>query len=95
MIDILPLLLLSFLAGACAGALFFEGLWRTVSRAAASSRPILFFGLSFTIRALLLVAVLWLVSRGNPLRLSACMLGFLLSRGVILRIHQGGRKHAD
>lgn len=86
------LLILSLFAGACAGALFFEGLWRTVSRAVVNVKPVRLFVLSFAVRATLLFTVLWLVSRGNPFRLAGCMVGFLLGRTVILRIHRGGKE---
>ena len=88
-------LLLSLFAGLGAGALFFEGLWRTVSNAAVSSRPVGVFVLSFVLRTTFLFAVLWLISRGNPFRLAACMLGFLLARTLVLRIRRGGKTVAD
>lgn len=89
------LLILSLFAGSCAGALFFEGLWRTVSRAAVSARPVPVLVFSFAIRAILLLGAAWLVSQGNPLRLTAFMLGFLAGRVVILHIHRGGKKLAN
>jgi len=98
MTNVFPLIL-SLFTGACAGALFFEGLWRTVSRAVVNAKPVSLFVLSFGIRATLLLTVLWLVSRGNAFRLTACMVGFLLGRAVILRIHsrvgRGGKEVAD
>jgi F1F0 ATPase subunit 2 len=94
MTNALPLIL-SLFAGACVGALFFEGLWRTVSRAVVNARPVRLFVLSFAVRATLLLVVLWLVSRDNAFRLVACMVGFLLGRTVILRIHRGGKEVAN
>lgn len=88
-------LLLSLFAGLGSGALFFEGLWRTVSNAAVSSKPARVFVLSFVLRTTFLFAVLWLVSRGDPFRLAACMLGFLLARTLVLRIRRGGKEIAD
>ncbi len=88
-------LILSLFVGVCAGALFFEGLWRTVSKAAANSRPLSLFVISFAVRATFLLTVLWLVSRGDPFRLTACMLGFFVSRTVILRIHRGEKRVAN
>jgi F1F0 ATPase subunit 2 len=88
-------LMLSLFAGAGVGALFFEGLWRTVSKAAATTTPVRRFVLSFAVRAAILLTVLWLVSRGDPFRLAACMLGFLVGRTVILRMHRGGKEVAD
>ena len=89
------LLILSLFAGVGAGALFFEGLWRTVSKAAAKTRPVRTFVLSFAVRAAFLLIVLWLVSRGDPFWLTVCMLGFLVGRTLILRIHRGGKEVAN
>lgn len=94
MTNVFPFVLCLF-GGACIGALFFEGLWRTVSRAVVNAKPVRLFVLSFAIRAILLFTVLWLVSRGSPFRLVGCMVGFLLSRAVILRIHGGGKEVAN
>jgi F1F0 ATPase subunit 2 len=82
-------LTLSLSAGVGAGAVFFEGLWRTISKPGATGRRVRAFALSFAIRATFLLTVFWLVSRGDPFRLAACMLGFLVGRTVILRIHRG------
>src|SRR6185437_7622002 len=89
------LLILSLFAGLGAGTLFFEGLWRTVSKAVVNARPVRLFALSFLVRTMLLLLVLWLVSRGDLFRLAVCMAGFLLSRTVILRIHHGGKQGAN
>jgi F1F0 ATPase subunit 2 len=91
----LGVLMLSLFAGVCLGGLFFEGLWRTVSRAAQTARPAHLFVLSFAIRAIILLSVLWLISRGNALRLTACMVGFLCGRAVVLRMHRGGKDLAN
>jgi F1F0 ATPase subunit 2 len=88
-------LTLSLCAGVGAGAAFFEGLWRTISKPGAPGRRVRAFALSFAIRATFLLSVFWLVSRGNPLCLAACMLGFLVGRTVILRIHRGGTEIVD
>lgn len=88
-------LALSLLAGVCAGAIFFEGLWRTILQLGDHKRRVPVFILSFAIRSTFLLTVLWLVSRGNPLRLAACMLGFLVGRTAILRIHRGGTGIVD
>jgi F1F0 ATPase subunit 2 len=91
----LGVLMLSLFAGVCLGGLFFEGLWRTVSRAAQTARPEHLFVLSFAIRTAILLSLLWLVSRGNAMRLAACMIGFLCGRAVILKIHRGGKQLAN
>jgi F1F0 ATPase subunit 2 len=86
MINFFPLLL-SLAAGLGAGVVFFEGLWRTVSRAARSTRPVPLFAISFLLRATLLLAALWVGSAGNALRLVVGLFGFFLARTAIVRIH--------
>lgn len=94
MTDVFPFIL-SLVVGVCAGVLFFEGLWRTVIKAVANARPVYLILLSFTIRAILLLAVLWVASRGNAFRLAACLLGFLAGRTMSFRIHRGGKPVAN
>lgn len=86
---------LSLLAGTGAGALFFEGLWRTVLKATGSTKAIPVLMVSFFARAILLLLVLWAVSRGDAFRLAACMTGFLIGRMIILRFRRGGRSVAN
>lgn len=87
--------MLSLVIGACAGALFFEGLWRTVSKAGTSTRPVLLFLVSFLARAAILLIVFWFASGGNALRLAACLFGFLLARTLMIQIHQGRNSSAN
>jgi F1F0 ATPase subunit 2 len=94
MIDVL-FLLLSLLAGIAAGALFFEGLWRTITKAVLSARPVALIILSFIVRTILLLLLLAFVSQGNAFRLGGCMAGFLLGRTIILRLRRGGSRFAN
>jgi F1F0 ATPase subunit 2 len=88
-------LILALFAGVCVGALFFEGLWRTVSKAMSNARGLRMFVVSFAVRTAFLLTVLWLVSRGDPFRLAACLVGIFVGRAVIFQIHRGGREVAD
>ena len=76
---------LSGLAGLGLGALFFGGLWWTVRRGMASSRPALWFLGSLLCRTGLVLAGFYWVGHGNGGRLIACLVGFVIARFVIVR----------
>lgn len=67
-------------SGTLLGALYFGGLWLTVRWMAHSQQPALLFGVSFLVRAAVLLLGLYFVMDGLWHRLIACMLGFLLAR---------------
>jgi F1F0 ATPase subunit 2 len=83
-------LLISFLAGVAAGVLFFEGLWWTVSRVAASHRPVRLLLISFLLRAAAAVSVLALMLRAGLAPLAVGMCGFLAGRTAVIQIHRKG-----
>lgn len=69
-----------FLAGAAAGALYFGGLWLTVSRAPRSGRPRLLLGTSLLVRLPPLIFVFFLLARWNWTAAAAGMAGLLTAR---------------
>ncbi len=79
-------LLLSLLAGMSLGAVFFGGLWWTVSKGLSSTKPALWFSISFLLRTGAVLAGVYFVGRGRWENMVACLLGFSLARLVILRI---------
>ncbi|MBY0410144.1 MAG: ATP synthase subunit I [Burkholderiaceae bacterium] len=76
----------ALLAGFSLGALFFGGLWWTVRRAGASSVPARWFMGSLVVRTSLVLAGFYAIGAGQPGRMGFCLLGFLLARGVVLRV---------
>ena len=72
------------LGGIGLGLFFFGGLWWTVQRLPDSRRPILFSLASFAARTIIALAGFILVSQGNWLRLAGCLLGFFITRSVLL-----------
>lgn len=72
-------------AGAALGAAFFAGLWWTVRRGLVSERPALWFMGSMLVRTALVLAGFYLVADGRWQRLAACLLGFALARGAVVR----------
>ncbi|MDX1365966.1 ATP synthase subunit I [Pseudomonas sp.] len=77
---------LAGVAGTALGALFFAGLWWTLRRGLASSRPALWFFTSLLLRLSLTLAGFYWVAGDDWRRLLACLLGFLLARLLVTRL---------
>ena len=75
----------ALLAGAVLGAFFFGGLWWTVHKGLASERPALWFLGSLLLRTGIVLGGVYVVSQGHWSRLAVCLLGFLISRFVVVR----------
>ena len=83
------------LAGALAGgmvlgAVFFGGLWWTVSRGLGAAVPALWFGLSALVRMALVVCGLYCFARLGLPSLVACLCGVLVARGAVKRLTRSG-----
>lgn len=78
--------LVALLAGGLLGGVFFGGLWWTVQHAAGSATPARWFLGSFVVRVALVLAGVYAVGAGQPLRLGLCLLGFALARAIVLRV---------
>ena len=76
----------ALLAGGALGTLFFAGLWWTVRRAAVSATPAGWFFASLLVRTAIVLAGFYAVGATQPLQLGLCLLGFVLARGLVLRI---------
>jgi len=74
---------LSMLCGIALGAVFYGGLWWTVRRLATLSRPALAVIISMLLRMGIALGGLYLVGRGDWVRLLSCLLGFLLARVAV------------
>ncbi|WP_147820884.1 ATP synthase subunit I [Salidesulfovibrio onnuriiensis] len=83
-------LALGLITGLLSGVLYFGGLWLTVRRLSAVSRPGLLMVLSFVLRAGLTVAAFALVSGRSAPVFAACLLGFLAVRQVGVRRARAG-----
>ena len=79
-------LVFALLAGAVLGAVFFGGLWWTVSKCASSRRPALLFLGSLSLRAPMAVGGFYVVSHGDWRRTIACLAGFLVARALVTRL---------
>lgn len=89
--DVLVLILV-FAAGVLLGVVFFGGLRWTVRRGIRSPRPALWFFCSFLIRMVFLLAALYFLSGGSPIRLLLLGVGILLARSLVLRWTQSPGK---
>ena len=78
------LLALALSAGVLLGAVFFGGLWWTVSKAV--RKAALLFLTSFLLRTTFVLIAFYLVGAAQPERLLACLLGFMLGRLLIVRL---------
>jgi F1F0 ATPase subunit 2 len=78
-------LALALSAGALLGVLFFGGLWWTIRKGVTSERPALWFIGSLLLRTSLVLVGFYFVSQGHWQRLVACLIGFLISRAIVVR----------
>lgn len=78
-------LILAFLAGIGTGAVFYGGLWWTITKGATVRQPALLFLTSFFVRMAAVVTAIYLISGACLDRLAVCMLGLLIAKAVVAR----------
>lgn len=76
----------ALITGILLGTMFFGGLWWTVRRGVASTRPALWFSASLLLRTSLTMAGFYLVSDGHWERLLAGLVGFTIVRPIMTRL---------
>jgi F1F0 ATPase subunit 2 len=76
-------LVLALVTGLLLGAVFFGGLWWTVSRMASSKRPVLLLFGSLLLRTCVALGGFYLIERGHWERLLVCLLGFVIARILV------------
>lgn len=79
-------LIMAGLAGCLLGTLFFGGLWWTVRKGVSSKRPVLWFSGSLLVRTGIVLAGFYLISGGRWVRLTACLLGFVIARFIVILV---------
>ena len=79
-------LTIALLAGLALGAIFFGGLWWTVRQGVRSNSPARWFFGSWLLRTGAVLAGFYFVGRGDWERLVTCLGGFIIARGVVLRM---------
>ena len=88
-------LALASLAGLSLGVIFFGGLWWTVRKGMTSSRPALWFLVSFLLRMGIVMAGFYFIGQGDWQRLVTCLVGFLIARLLITRFSGRLEKEAS
>jgi F1F0 ATPase subunit 2 len=78
-------LILSLLAGASLGVLYFVGLWWTVQKTVSSSHPALLIFGSLLIRTGMVLTGFYFMSGTHLMRLFFCLLGFVATRTFIVK----------
>ena len=73
----------ALVGGVLLGAMFFGGLWWTVRKGLASTRPALWFLGSLILRTSLTLAGFYVVSDGHWERLLMCLVGFTMARPIV------------
>jgi F1F0 ATPase subunit 2 len=73
-------------AGMVLGAVFFGGLWWTVTRGLNATIPAVWFGLSAVMRMAIAVAGLYYFAHLGLPSLIACLCGLLIARAAIKRL---------
>ena len=76
----------ALLAGVLLGAIFFGGLWWTIRKGFASTRPALWFLGSMLLRTSIALAGFYFMARDHWERLLVCLLGFVTARLIVTRL---------
>jgi F1F0 ATPase subunit 2 len=75
---------LSIGVGLALGLFYFGGLWFTVQKISSSRHPALLTMASFLVRSAAVLLVFFFVMDGHIERLAALMIGFLVSRQILV-----------
>lgn len=78
-------LVIALIVGIGLGIFYFAGLWLTVQRLPYMRQPMLLAAVSFVGRTGVSLFGFYLVMNGHGERLIVCLLGFLISRGILVR----------
>ncbi len=73
-------------AGGVLGIIFFGGLWWTVQKSISSRHPAVLFFTSLLLRTIIVLTGFYLVTTGHWSRQSACLLGFIIARFIVMRL---------
>ena len=84
--DKIAMVLLMVLAGILLGVFFFGGLWWTTRRGLLSGSPATWFVGSLLIRMGVTLAVFYFISREHWERAIICLIGFIVTRIIIMRL---------
>jgi F1F0 ATPase subunit 2 len=92
MVNEILILVLSLMAGALLGVLFFGGLWWTVQKVVLSKRSALWVPVSLLLRTSIALVGFYFIANGHWERLLVCLLGFIISRLIVTLFIREGEK---
>lgn len=84
------MLFVSFIVGLGVGALFYMGLWWTVVRRFSSQNLLLWWWASFLLRIIAATSIFYLIANVHLERYALILLGFMLSRKIIVKLKTTG-----
>ncbi len=79
-------LVLAWLAGGALGAFFFGGLWWTVQKSLASTRPALWVFGSLLLRMGVTMTGFYFVAGDSWQRMLSCLVGVVMARQIVMRL---------
>ena len=80
------IIILTFISGCLLGLFFFGGLWWTTQKGLLSKIPALWFLTSLFVRLGITITSFYFISREHWERALICLLGFIISRTMIMQI---------
>ena len=85
-------LVLALVTGGLLGGMFFSGLWWTIQKGVSFKRPALWFLGSLLLRTSITLAGFYFIGRGHWERLLVCLLGFVITRLIVMRLIRSAEK---
>ena len=76
-------MIVALISGLALGVIFFGGLWFTVRKTVASTKPALWVFGSFLFRMSITLIGFYYISQGNFQRLIICLIGFVAARFIV------------
>jgi F1F0 ATPase subunit 2 len=86
MITDIFMLLLAAAGGGLLGVFYFAGLRWTVRRSLASKSTALWISGSFLLRTAVILGGFYWIGAGDPLRMLACLAGFIVARVIVMKL---------
>ncbi len=79
-------LVLSAIGGLTIGAIYFGGLWWTLRKTLGTDANVALLPLSLFIRVAICLGGFYLIGAGDPVRILACLAGFIAARFILFRL---------
>ena len=86
----IAMLCLSLIVGLGVGAIFYMGLWWTILMRFSSKHLALWWWTSFIVRIIATASIFYLIANEHIARYALILLGFMLSRKIVLNMKTSG-----